>query len=1256
MLTLLLICSAFVTANAVTVEDNSTGANFYNHNKYSTMIYNGNDLGFTYTPSQTTFKVWSPEATKVEVKLYKTGTDRENGAGVIGTYPLTKGSQGVWSTVLKGDYKNVYYTYLVTAKNTNGTVVTNETQDIYSKAVGCNGDRSMVVDLDSTDPEGWDQDQHVFQTNMTKSAIWELHIRDFSCDPNSGISAENQGKYLAFTEGGTKLKTGTSSSDISTGIDYLVEQGINTVQLMPFADYDQVDEINGASADRRNWGYNPKNYNVPDGSYSNNPYDGNVRINEVKQMVQALHDRGIAVVMDVVYNHTAGYEASCFTKTVPGYYYRMYSATQYQDGSGQGCELATENAMTRNFIVQSLRYWADEYHIDGFRFDLMGCMDTDTLNAARTELNKISTKILMYGEPWAGGSSLANPACVPGNASKLMTGVGMFASDTFVKALSGVKDKNTASAAGWIGGNTAGTATVVNGIKGNYVNNSGAVATNDNTKTVNFLECHDNLALWDKITGGYTTSGEGKKTVSQNPNKNSTSAAHLGQLKLAGMINITSQGYSFLQLGTEFARTKNGQANSYNSPDSINQLDWSRVPTYNNVVKYYRGLNQIKDVYTPFSDDTSTSKNTMQFISQSGNVIAYTISNNTAYKANEWGKVAVLMNSGASATTVSVPGSWVVVANENEAGVKQLGTASGSYQLPARSGAILVEASSFKDFSANYKYGTLTTNHYVNGTLAKTTTAKYKVGHKYHAHTDEALLKTNNVSKTEGTPSGTFSGDTTVSYYYESNGKTVGKLNVNYVDGSGKTLTPSMSYDLEAGSQYSIPVCSVEGYQLNTDKYPASTTGTFSGANQSITFTYKPLDSQVVTVHYYNSSNFSPVYCYAYTDDGEEPLGAWNTAKNSPAIMKADTARGSKWFTIDIPIASCKVMFHGNTNQGQEPGQNEPGYAVAGDCIVQNKVVTYNSTLITSFIDIATGKKLKADVSKTENKKNTDPYTTTGDNSLGTLVMTPANASGFCAPGVTNVVYLYNTGSEPNTTAPPATTAPPTTAAPPATTAPQSTSADKILLGDADCNGKVDISDVTAIQKHLASISFLSADGQLCANVDGDNRVSIKDASYIQRYLLGITVPYTINQYVNKVVPTNPVVQPTTGAPTNPIYTEPPVIVDDPTDPVYTEPDPPTPEYQTVLFSNAKKWDGTIYCYHWSDGESPQWPGDEMEFVGTNDYGESQYSIEIPVGCYVIFTNGTLQTDDTIFNGETGFYPTDEINEDNGHYISGSWQ
>lgn len=1253
LLTLLMVCTmAVVSANAADTDKTSTGA-YYNQAEasgrgYLDSAYSGTDLGSTYTPSATTWKVWSPAASKIQLKLYKTGTDRENGAGVIGVYDLAKGTSSVWSLTLSGDYKNVYYTYLVTAKNVNGTVETTETQDVYSKAVGANGDRSMVVDLDSTDPEGWSDDKHVTFKTKTEAAVWELHVRDFSADPDSGVSTKNQGNYLAFTEGGTTYK---KQGSLKTCMDYLVENNINTVQILPIADFDGVDEIYGASANDRNWGYNPKNFNVPDGSYSSNAYDGNVRITEVKQMIQALHDRGISVVMDVVYNHTAGADGSCFTKTVPGYYYRMTSNVAYADGSGQGNELASDKKMGRNFIIQSLAYWAEEYHIDGFRFDLMGCIDITTLNQARARLNQIDKNILMYGEPWSGGSSSNPEAPNESNTTRLSSGVGVF-SGTFRTAATRV-NTTKAAAQGWVGGTDsgydgAGTNVVVNGIKGNIHD------PNDNTKTVNLIDCHDDLTVWDKIVGAYTTSGEGKNSKTSAANVNSTASNYLGSLKIAGALTLTSQGISFANAGTEFARTKNGQANSYNSPDSINMLDWKRAQTYSETVAYFKGLRQINEVYSPFNDDGTTSKNTMSFKNSTGTFIAYTINNNTANRASEWGTVAVLMNSGSSAATANLGSSgWEIVANEKQAGVKSLGTvSSSSYTVPAKSVAILVQSSSYKDFSDKFKYGTLTTNHHVNGQVT-TVKSTYRIGTKYRALKDADLLKSYNVTKTEGTPSGTFTADTTVDYYYESNGKTTGTLTVKYINQSGATLTPDMTYTMEAGEKYSIPVCAIQSYQLDTDKYPSGTVGTFDGNSKTITFTYKPLASQKITVHYRKTNSWTTVRCYAYTDNGDEPLGAWSSA----ARMTLDSSLGSNWYTVTIPVASCRVMFH-NGQGGQEPGANEPGYSVAGECFIDNKIVTYDSTVITSYINVATGQKLKADLTETGTKKNTDQYTTKGDDTLGTLVEPPANASGFCQPGVTNVVYLYSTGTPvETTTAPiPTTTSPiPSTSTEATTTIPPVTG-ESYILGDTNCDKSVNILDVTYVQQFIVNLTFFDSNSYRNGDVDGNGIVNIKDASYIQRWVAKITVPYPIGQEVTETSPaqTTPTTQAQTTTPPPPATTEPQY-----TEPQYTEPPfpdypDPTPDYATVLFTNNKGWQGTIYCYYWFDGDAPEWPGEPMSEVGMNDYGEPQYSIEIPLGVNVIFTNGESQTADAVFSGQTGFYPTDDMN-DQGHYIAGSW-
>ncbi|MEE1282647.1 MAG: alpha-amylase family glycosyl hydrolase, partial [Acutalibacteraceae bacterium] len=387
---------AVSSATATVTNESKSGAYYNSSDSYAT--YSGNDLGFTYSPQSTTFKVWAPLASNAKVNLYATGSDSEEGAKNLGTHSMKKdSSNNVWSVTVQGDLKNIYYTYSIT---NNGT--TRETQDVYSLATGVNGNRSMIVDLDSTDPEGWDTDKHVLFNNAQEAVVWEVHVRDFSIDDSSGVSSENKGKYLAFTEGGTKLNSDTSEDAISTGIDYLVKSGINCVQLMPVYDFVSVDETVTGDPTNRNWGYDPMNYNVPEGSYSTNPYNGNTRITEFKQMIQALHDRGISVVMDVVYNHTYSTEDSCFHKTVPGYYFRQTSSSVYSNGAGCGNETASDKQMYRKYMIDSVLYWAKEYHIDGFRFDLMGIHDITTMNEIRNKLDNLYSdgsgqKILMYG-------------------------------------------------------------------------------------------------------------------------------------------------------------------------------------------------------------------------------------------------------------------------------------------------------------------------------------------------------------------------------------------------------------------------------------------------------------------------------------------------------------------------------------------------------------------------------------------------------------------------------------------------------------------------------------------------------------------------------------------------------------------------------------------------------------------------------------------------------------------------------------------
>lgn len=668
---IMLPTQAAVTGEETTGYTNST-------EPYST--YNGSDLGATYTKAATTFKVWAPSATKVQIKRYTTGSDAEAGAAVIETKDMTKdAASGVWSIKINGDLNGTYYTYLVTV---NGK--TNETQDVYSVATGVNGERSMVIDLGTTDPEGWSEDSHQLVKNQTDAVIWEVQVRDFSISSSSGVSDAHKGKYLAFTESGTKVN---GTDDISTCVDYLVKQGVNYVHLNPVYDYGSVDETK-LNIPQYNWGYDPVNYNVPEGSYSTDPYNGAVRIREFKQMVQALHDRGIGVIMDVVYNHTYS-TASCFEKTVPGYYYRMNGST-FLNGSGCGNVTASDKTMFRKYITDSVKYWAEEYHIDGFRFDLMGCHDITTMNQVRTTLDAIDRRIIVYGEPWMAdwnSNGIANSqACIMDNASKVSERVGMF-NDKIRNALKGGTDDATK---GYIQGSTTETNAIKAGMMGGGSSTWGKWSRQP-SQCVTYNSAHDNLTLWDKIIKSNGLA-----------NYDTTSDSVLSQNRLSAAIVLTSQGIPFYLAGEEFARTKQGDHNSYNSSDNINQIDWTRVQRYSGLVDYYKGLMKIRANYSPFRDPTSVSDNTTYFV-ENGSAIGYTIQNKTANAANEWGTVAVLTNNTTSAKSITLkvqsaytlPSSWVIVANGTQAGTESLGTTGSTVSVPARSAMVLVDAASF---------------------------------------------------------------------------------------------------------------------------------------------------------------------------------------------------------------------------------------------------------------------------------------------------------------------------------------------------------------------------------------------------------------------------------------------------------------------------------------------------------------------------------------------------------------------------------
>lgn len=706
-MSLALISSLIVTPmQGITVfaekgESIPTAVNRFDSSYDSKWAYSGEDLGCTYTKEKTTFKVWSPLATSVTLCRYATGSDGESGAKSLGTVEMKKGDKGVWSCTVDGDIVNTYYTYKVTA---NGK--TNEAVDIYAKATGVNGDRAMVVDLDSTDPDNWDEDYNSKREAMKISeiSVWEIHIRDFSIDVSSGVSEENRGKYKAFTETGTTIN---GEGKISTCVDYLKKFGVTHVQLMPMYDYASVDEtkVTNSLGSNYNWGYDPENFNVPEGSYSSNPYDGNVRIKEMKEMIQALHDAGIKVIMDVVYNHTYDTLDSNFNKIMPDYYYKINDGTTHRENrvkatnpndsvyyNNSGCGNATRStaAMYNKFMRESVRYWAEEYHLDGFRFDLMGIHDVDTMNDIRRDMDQYfgEDKIILYGEGWTGDGTYEENSAHKANEDKLDEDFGYF-NDQIRDALKGDHKYNGTTGLVQENYTTSNPLepgekwpnNVFGGIMGSVGYTEGEWGmwrpfwSKSSNSVLAYCSAHDNLTVWDKLA-----EIEGK-------NFDSTSDKMFRMNKMVGAVTLVSHGGYFLQAGEEFARTKKGDENSYKSPDSINKIDWNRLSTYSNIQKYYEGMLEIRQVFSGFKQEyTRDDKNcdnwhpigfNMQWLStEVSGISAFTMTNSTS---GEWNKIGVIINNTTQDTTFSLgSGKWVVIADGNTAGLTKIAEYDGS--------------------------------------------------------------------------------------------------------------------------------------------------------------------------------------------------------------------------------------------------------------------------------------------------------------------------------------------------------------------------------------------------------------------------------------------------------------------------------------------------------------------------------------------------------------------------------------------------
>lgn len=647
------------------------------YEQLDSFAYDGDDLGAVYSKESTSFKVWAPTAEKVTLKLYSTGSDDEDGAKLISENDMDyNSSNGVWSVAVKGNLAGTYYTFEVTA---NGK--TQETNDPYAKAAGVNGKRSMVCDLSLTNPDGWENDSFERVDTQTEAIIWEVHVKDFSASESSGVSEDNRGKYLAFTETGTTLN---GEGAIKTCVDYLKDMGINYVQINPFYDYGSVDEANGDET-QFNWGYDPVNYNVPEGSYSSNPFDGNVRIKETKEMIQALHNAGIGVVMDVVYNHVYDAAESCFDKTVPGYYFRHDDSGNFSNGSGCGNDTASERAMYRKYMIDSVKYWAEEYHIDGFRFDLMGLHDVETMNQIRSTLDSLENgeKILMYGEAWNLSTYTDAELAVQNNMSKLSTRIGAF-NDGIRDAIKG--SNFNAREGGFVQGVSSRTAV-----------KSGTIAATmqwamQPSQTITYTSCHDNMTLYDKLVAS---------VLGDDADYRARDEKLVGMNKLAAVAVLTAQGTSFMLAGEEMARSKDGDHNSYNSSVEENQIDWNNLTQYSDLVKYYKGLIELRKSYAPFMCDDNTAIDNLTFYKEVGReVLGYMYENPN--DGNQWDKVICLLNSGESSAEVklegeNLPENWVVVANGDAAGVEKISElSSDAVTVGAGEALILVDKESFE--------------------------------------------------------------------------------------------------------------------------------------------------------------------------------------------------------------------------------------------------------------------------------------------------------------------------------------------------------------------------------------------------------------------------------------------------------------------------------------------------------------------------------------------------------------------------------
>lgn len=630
-----LFCSIYYENNAYSL----SYLGFYSTEEFHQRFYTDEELGIYYTKDQTTFRLWSPAATYVNLLIY------ENGDPELQEKPRKYKmieKNGVWEVKVRGNLKGCFYNYEVKVYNNTDEVV-----DPYAMACGINGLRGAVIDLKSTNPPGFAMNHGPVIHNYTDAVIYEVNVRDISVHPDSGI--KNMGKYLGLTEENT-----VSSRGVNTGLSHILELGATHVQLMPVFDfaYQSVDERHPY---KYNWGYDPQNYNIPEGSYSTDAYDPCSRIAEFKKAVNHFHKHGIGVIMDVVYNHIYKYQQSNLEKIFPGYYFRQYDDGTYCDGCGCGNDMASERSMVRRFIIDSLLYWVQEYHIDGFRFDLMGLHDIETMHMISEKLNGTGRKIMLYGEGWYMNTNLRDENKANMYNSYKLKQIGFF-NDSLRDVLKGtvfnVGDK------GFVSGKEGLEDAVKFSVLGCSVNafNRHAAFLSPQ-QCINYSSCHDNYTLWDKLKLSCPeASDEELKSMS----------------KLADGIILTSMGVPFIHGGSEFCRTKNGIENSYNSTDAINRLDWHRKYDFMDVFDYYKGLIALRKSHSAFRlHDSAQVKEHVEFIYSGRCSAAFIIKNHA--NGDTWKDIIVIYNGSRDTIFVPLPqGIWNVVADKQNAGTESL--------------------------------------------------------------------------------------------------------------------------------------------------------------------------------------------------------------------------------------------------------------------------------------------------------------------------------------------------------------------------------------------------------------------------------------------------------------------------------------------------------------------------------------------------------------------------------------------------------